>query len=87
MTKIIKKYENLNISLDVWQKSLKNYENLNISLDVWQKWSTNYKNLNISLDVWQKETGAEACGHRTPDRHPSIKSFRAHVSRAYYENI
>ena len=52
----MKNYENLNISLDVWQKSFKNIENLNISLDVWQKSSKNmtFFILLISLDQLQK---------------------------------
>ena len=57
MTKVIEKHKNLNISLDVYQKSLKINENLNISLDVWQKSSKNMNfNIlyNISLEQLQK---------------------------------
>ena len=60
----MKNYENLNISLDVWQKSFKNIENLNISLDVWQKSSKNInfpKNVNVSLDQDQKRETVDIC--------------------------
>ena len=56
IAKVMNNYENVNISLDVYQKSLKHMTNLNISLDVLQKSFKTNENLNISLDVRQKSS-------------------------------